>query len=270
MEKGQLGPDQTGALGPSGEAGKEFRGRGGVHEHPDAAAVGRLGRQGAVGDLSLARACAIIRGRAGELRVRGGRLEDHGSLAAVHDDLRSVCDVEQLPTREHRHGNAERARHDCRVRRDSASGQGDSREPLAVLSHVRGPQVLRHEDERRAVGRWFVVRNAGGDARGAPPEGAHVVGPRSQHGVRQRSDQRGVLLGCLDQGSGSPDTALDHRLRDRRAEHRVSGHERPGLDDLGVVVASLFPELAGDALELCGRLSQGGTGTLGFRFGVSA
>ena len=152
IQKGQLGPDQAGALGPSGQAGAELGGRRGVHEHPHAAPVGRHGGQGAVADLSRARARAILprpHRRAPHVAADGSRITVPSSPSTTI--WRAVGDLEQLRARKHGHRNPERARHDRRVRGHSASGKGDSGEPLAVLGHVRGPKIVRHEDERRAV-----------------------------------------------------------------------------------------------------------------------
>jgi hypothetical protein len=90
---------------------------------------------------------AILNRHAGELHTRCGRFEDHRALASVHHDLRAVGDPKQLRTRQGRHRDAERARHDRGVSRDPAAGERDSRELVAMLGNVRGPQVLGHEDE---------------------------------------------------------------------------------------------------------------------------
>ena len=101
------------------------------------------------------------------------------------------------------------------MRRHSAAGKGDARKPLAVFRHVRGAEILRHEDERGAVGFHRVLRGAGGDTRGTPAQRANVVGPRRQQGVRQRGDHGGVLLGRVDHGRSRAQAALRHGLGHR-------------------------------------------------------
>ena len=133
------------ALRPRGQPGADLGRRRGVHEHPDAASVGRHCGQGALGALARARARAIARRprrRARRARRDGSRITR--ALAAVDDDRRAVARPEAARPRPATViGMPERARHDRGVRGDAAAGERDPRELVAVLRHVgraRGPR----------------------------------------------------------------------------------------------------------------------------------
>ena len=92
----------------------------------------------------------------------------------------------------------------CAVTPPPASAIPASCSPCSATSAGPRSSATRMNDEPLLV--VSCVRRAGGDARGAPPQRAHVVGARRQERVRQRRDQGGVLLGRLDQrrGAGRP------------------------------------------------------------------
>ena len=118
LEEGELGPDETGALGPRCQPGADL-GRGGrVGQHRHGVTVAGDRGQVPVGRRPLARALARRHGRACVANALGRGRQDRPPLLAVDHDERPRGRRQQVLSQPHDHRDAERARHDRGVRGD--------------------------------------------------------------------------------------------------------------------------------------------------------
>ena len=216
---------------------RELRGAGGVHEHrtrrPSAVSAGRL----AVGVSARARArvrSTAARGR----RAARRRVEDHlpsspsttiGAPSADAEQVRPACTVIGMPS--------ERATiAACAVTPPPESAM--PAQPLAVLRHVGGAEILRDQDEGRAVRRSArrrrrrSARRAGraSERRRLAPRAAGRAAPRAR-GVRSarledRRRRRQAALRSRPRPPPSSDGSGPSARRSRRSRRRRASLSR--------------------------------------------